>query len=414
MPVRAIATVLVCAFAMAASAAPPAVTLQPFVSGLASPVEITHGNDSSGRLFVVEQGGRIRVIRNGQLLGAPFLDLSPANGGPVRSGGEQGLLGLAFHPAYVPNGRFFVYYSRQLPGDANGSEIVVERYNRSAGSADLADAASGSIVIVIPHPQFGNHIGGKIAFGPEGYLYAAVGDGGGGGDPFGAGQSLADLRGKILRLDVDSVSPYAIPPSNSFANSSNPSVRKEIWAYGLRNPWRFSFDRATGDLLIADVGQNAWEEVDFELRGSGGGRNYGWSVFEGTHCYNPPTGCSLAGHTLPVIEYGHNTNGGFSVTGGYRYRGGALPALAGYYVYGDYVSGRIWAAAPDATGIWVPTQIGTLANLSTFGEDESGELYAANLSAGTNFRGKPRPPAHSRPANTFTRPPGLSRHEPMI
>lgn len=315
-------SVILLALSATAYAAPPALSLQPFVSGLSAPVEIVDPNDSSGRLFVLEQAGRVRVIRSGVLLPTPFLDLTPANSGPVRSGGEQGLLGLAFHPAYATNGRFFLYYTRVLAGDP-GNEIVVQRFDRSASNPDLADPASGSIVLTIPHPQFTNHNGGKIAFGPDGYLY--IGDGGGAGDPFAAAQSLMDLRGKILRVDVDSGTPYAIPASNPFAGSSDPSIRKEIWSWGLRNPWRFSFDRATGDLLIGDVGQGAWEEIDFEPRASGG-RNYGWSVFEGYHCYNPPTGCSVADHLPPIIEYGHDSSGGFSVTGGYRYRGGALPA----------------------------------------------------------------------------------------
>ena len=385
------------------AAGPQPVTPEAFVSGLASPVEITHARDFSGRLFVLELGGRIRVIRNGQLLATPFLDLGPANGGPVLGGGERGLLGLAFHPAYSVNGRFFVFYTRALAGDANGSEIVVARYTRSAQDADVADPASGTLVIVIPHPQQSNHNGGKIAFGPDGYLYIAVGDGGGGGDPFNAAQSIADLRGKILRIDVDGASPYAIPSSNPFAASPDPLVRKEIWSYGLRNPWRFSFDRATGDLFIGDVGQDAWEEIDHEPNGSAGGRNYGWSVFEGTHCYRPATGCSLAGHWQPIIEYGHDASGGIAVTGGYRYRGTSSPDLAGYYVYGDYGSGRVWAAAPDGAGTWVPTQIATVANLSTFGEDENGELYAADIGAGSIVRITPAAAAPPRLADLSTR-----------
>lgn len=394
--VRALFTgVLLFLSALAAIAAAPPVTLQPFVSGLSSPVEIAHPNDGSGRLFVVEQGGRIRVVQNNVLLAAPFLDLTPANGGPVRSGGEQGLLGLAFHPSYITNGRFFVYYTRTLAGDANGSEIVLARYNRSAANPNVADPASASVLLVIQHPQQNNHNGGKIAFGPDGFLYAGVGDGGGGGDPFNAGQNLADLRGKILRIDVDGASSYAIPRSNPFSGTGS---RGEIWAYGIRNPWKFSFDRASGDLLIGDVGQGAWEEIDFQPRHSPGGRNYGWRIFEGTHCFNPSTGCSLAGHTPPVLEYAHDSTGGFSVTGGYRYRGSGLPALVGYYVYGDYVSGRIWGASPDGAGNWTTTQIASLSNLSTFGEDEFGELYAANLNAGTVMRVTPA----SSPANTGT------------
>ncbi len=370
---------------MAAFAAPGPVVLQPVASGLSAPVEIVTARDFSGRLFVVEQGGRIRIVRNGLVLPTPFLDISPGNGGPVLTGGEQGLLGLAFHPSYATNGRFYVFYTRTLQGDPGGNEIVVARYLRSAANADLADAASGSIVLTVPHPQNTNHNGGKIAFGPDGYLYIGVGDGGGGGDPFNAGQSLSDLRGKILRIDVDGAAPYAIPATNPFAGASSP-VRREIWAYGLRNPWRFSFDRQAGDLFIGDVGQGAREEIDFEPAGSGGGRNYGWRVFEGTICYTPPTNCSLANHTPPVIDYAHNASGGFSVTGGYRYRGRRAQEIAGYYLYGDYVSGRIWAAAPDQSGTWIPAQVATLSNLSTFGEDDEGELYAANHSAGTISR----------------------------
>ena len=377
----ALLAAVLCAFCAAAAAAPPPLTAQPFVSGLNTPVEITPANDDSGRLFVLEEAGRIRIIRSGQLLGTPFLDITSS----VLSGGEWGLLGLAFHPQYAANGYFFVDYTRPRAGDPSGNEIVIERFSRSATNPDLADPASGSIVIVIQHPQQGNHQSGKLAFGPDGYLYATVGDGGGGGDPFMTGQNLAELRGKMLRLDINTV-PYGIPPTNPFAGSSDPTVRKEIWDYGLRNAWRFSFDRLTGDLLIADVGQNLWEEIDFEPAGSGGGRNYGWSVFEATHCFNPPTGCSLPNHTPPVIEYHHDAAGGFSVTGGYRYRGHALPALSGYYVYGDYVDGNLWAASPDAGGTWTTTQVGSLTNPSAFGEDESGELYVTNLGAGAVLR----------------------------
>ena len=392
--------------AQGTSAAPPPITPQPFVSGLSAPVEIAHANDSSGRLFVVEQGGRIRVIRNGLLLSTPFLDLSAANGGPVRTGGEQGLLGLAFHPAYASNGRFYVFYTRALGSDP-GNEIVIQRFNRSPSNPDLADASSGSIVLTIAHPQFTNHNGGKLAFGPDGYLYIGVGDGGGGGDPFNAAQSLGDLRGKILRIDVDGGAPYAIPPTNPFGN--------EIWAYGLRNPWRFSFDRLTGDLFIGDVGQGAWEEIDFEPRGSGGGRNYGWRIFEGTHCFNPPSGCSLAGHVPPIIEYGHDSSGGFSVTGGYRYRGGALPALSGFYLYGDFVSDRVWAAEPSGSGGgWVTTEVATVPNISTFGEDENGELYAANLGAGTIVRLTPAATTIPRLINLSTRGRVLTGEDVLI
>ena len=367
-----------------ALAAPGPVTLRPHASGFSLPVGIEHAGDGSGRLFVVEQGGRIRIVRAGQVLATPFLDLA----GIVQAGGEQGLLGLAFHPDYAANGRFFVYYNKPpaITGNA-GSDIVIARYLRSAGDPDGADPASGAVLLTIPHPDATNHNGGKIAFGPDGYLYIAVGDGGGGGDPFNAAQNLNDLRGKILRIDVNSGSPYAIPPTNPFVNRAG--ARGEIFAYGLRNPWRFSFDRLTGDLVIADVGQGAWEEVDFIAAGSPGGQNFGWSVFEGTHCFNPSTNCSLAGHVPPILEYGHDSSGGFSITGGYRYRGRNFRELFGHYVYGDYVSGRLWAAEQVAGGSWATTQVGSLTSVSTFGEDEEGELYAANHTAGTILRFAP-------------------------
>ncbi len=393
------ASLAVLTFAFAASlaaAAPPALTPQPFVTGFAFPLEIVAPDDATNRLFVVEQTGRIRIIRNGAIVATPFLDLS----GSVIAGGEEGLLGLAFHPQFASNGFFFVYYTRPRSGDPGGDEIVIERFQRSL-NPDVGDAASGVILLVIQHPQFANHQSGKLAFGPDGYLYASVGDGGGGGDPFMTGQNLGEFRGKILRFDVDGGFPYAIPATNPFAGSSDPGVHKEIWDYGLRNAWRFSFDRLTGDLLIADVGQNLWEEIDFEPAGSGGGRNYGWSIFEATHCFNPPTGCSLANHTLPVIEYGHNAAGGFSVTGGYRYRGTTLPALSGYYVYGDYVSGHLWAASPDSGGLWTTTQVGQTTNPSAFGQDASGELYVTDLGAGAVLRLTPA-------ATTIPRMVGLS------
>jgi glucose/arabinose dehydrogenase len=378
----------------------PTLTLQNFVSGLSAPIEIVNANDYSGRLFVVEQAGRIRIVRNGQVVSAPFLDIRTT---VTCSGGEQGLLGLAFHPNYASNGRFYVYYTRTISGGCTGSELVVERYNRSASNPDLADPASGSIVLTFPHPQQGNHNAGKLAFGPDGYLYVAIGDGGGGGDPFCAAESLADLRGKILRIDVDSASPYAIPPTNPFASAGG-STRGEIWAYGLRNPWRFSFDRDTGDLFIADVGQNLYEEVDFQAAGSAGGQNYGWSAFEGFHAYPRSPACANSGpYTSPILEYGHDSNGGFSITGGYRYRGGARPALQGYYLYGDYVSGRIWAASPNEAGAWSATQVATFPNISTFGEDENGELYVANLSAGTISRVTPAATTIPRLVNISTR-----------
>jgi glucose/arabinose dehydrogenase len=374
--------------------AQPALTPQPYVTGLSAPVEIAFPDDGSGRMFVLEQEGRVRIVRDGQLLPAPFLDLTPQNGGPVKSGGEQGLLGLAFHPAFGANGRFYVFYTRALPGDPGGSEIVVQRFNRSAADPDLADPASGSIVITIPHPDFGNHNGGRLSFGPDGYLYIGVGDGGSGGDPSNHAQSLATRLGKLLRIDVDSAAPYAIPPGNPFGN--------EIWAYGLRNPWKFSFDRANGDLFIGDVGQGAWEEVNLQP-GAAAGLNYGWRMLEGTHCFNPSSGCDTAGKAPPILEYPHDPTGGVSVTGGFRYRGTTLPALAGYYLYGDFGSGRLWAAAPNQGGIWVPSQVASISGLSSFGEDPSGELYALGYQAGTLYRLTPSATLFPRLANISTR-----------
>ena len=386
----------------AAARAQPLITPQPYVTGFTYPVEMAFPEDGTGRMFVLEQEGRIRIVRNGQLLANPFLDLGAANGGPVKAGGEMGLLGLAFHPAFASNGRFYVYYTRALAGDSNGDEIVVQRFNRSSGNPDLADPASGAIVLTIPHPSFQNHNGGRIAFGPDGYLYIGVGDGGSGGDPSNNAQSLGTRLGKLLRLDVDSAVPYAIPPDNPFAGSSDPSIRKEIWAYGLRNPWKFSFDRLTRELFIADVGQGAWEEVDLQP-GSAAGVNYGWRTLEATHCYFPATGCNTSGKTPPIIEYAHDSNGGTSITGGFRYRGAASPGLAGYYLYGDFGSGRVWAAAPNGSGAFVSAQVASLGNPSAFGEDPSGELYAIAYFEGTVYRLTPPATVLPRLANISTR-----------
>src|SRR4051812_8151877 len=275
-------TALLLMSAFSVEAAPPAITLRLVVNGLASPVEIAHAGDGSGRLFVAEQRGVIRVIKDGAVLATPFLDISAL----VLSGGERGLLGLAFHPLYRTNGKFYVYYTRQPDGT-----IVVSELLRSAASADIADPLSERIVLTIAHPM-SNHNGGHMAFGPEGYLYIGIGDGGGAGDQDNNAQNRNVLLGKLLRINVNAV-PYGVPASNPFIGQTG--SRGEIWAYGLRNPWKFSFDRTTGTLIIADVGQNQWEEVDVEPADSGGGRNYGWRIMEGLHCFNPSTGCNTAG-----------------------------------------------------------------------------------------------------------------------
>jgi glucose/arabinose dehydrogenase len=340
--------------------------------GLNQPTVVAHAGDGSGRIFVAERTGRIRIVRNGTIAAAPFLDLS---GKITASGSEQGLLGLAFPPGYGSKGHFYVDYTRR--GDA---ATVIARYRLT--SADVADPASEQILLTIPQP-YPNHNGGQLAFGPrDGYLYVGMGDGGSGGDPQNRAQNPAELLGKLLRLDVESgAAPYAIPPTNPTVGGR----RSEIWALGLRNPWRFSFDRETGDLYVGDVGQGAWEEINFQPAASPGGENYGWRITEGTHCYNPATGCSTAGITLPVAEYA-NAGGTCSVTGGYVYRGDVYPRMRGTYLYGDFCSGQIWALARDGA-TWQTRQVlDSSQQISTFGEDEAGDLYLADYREGALYR----------------------------
>ncbi len=347
------------------AAAQPAITLQPVATGLANPVTIAHAGDGSGRLFIVLQGGRIVIFTGSQVLATPFLDITSL----VLSGGERGLLGLAFHPSYAVNGFFYVYYTRQTDG-----AIVIARYQVSADPS-VANPGSALVLLTVPHPGASNHNGGQLVFGPDGYLYAGLGDGGTGGAN---SQNLGTLLGKLIRLDVDAGAPY-IPPTNPFVGV--PGARGEIWALGLRNPWRFSFDRATGDLLIADVGQSSREEVDFQPAGSPGGQNYCWRRMEGTLLFDPATPCTTGVPTPPILEYDHSA-GDCSIIGGSRYRGAQVPGLQGYYLYGDLCTGRIWAAAPGAGGIWTATQLlDTPHTISTFGEDQAGELYVAHLAA---------------------------------
>ena len=286
------------ALAGPAAAVPwPQIVLSERFSGLSQPVHIANAGDGSGRLFVVERGGTIRVIRNGDLLGVPFLDIADRVGS---AGGEQGLLSVAFPPDYASQGHFYAYYT-----DLSGN-VVVARYFLTV-DPDVADPAGEQVVLSIPHPTYGNHNGGQLAFGPDGYLYAGTGDGGGGGDPFGNAQDPGVLLGKLLRLDVESSSPltYTIPASNPYTQTAG--YRGEIWALGLRNPWRFSFDRLSGDLYIADVGQGSREEVDFQAAAGAGGENYGWNVLEGSLCYDPPSGCTPPSlYVPPVAEYDHS------------------------------------------------------------------------------------------------------------
>jgi glucose/arabinose dehydrogenase len=351
------------------------VSLDVVAQGFSQPTFVTSAGDGSGRLFVVEKQGSIRVIANGAPLPDPFLDIRSLVGS---SGTEQGLLGLAFHPHFAENGRFFVMYTAN--NAPNGDNTIAEYHVSS--DPNRADPNSGRVLLAIP--DFApNHNGGMLAFGPDGYLYAGTGDGGGAGDPQRNGQNLQALLGKLLRLDVDGGAPYAIPPDNPFAGRQD--ARPEIWAYGLRNPWRFSFDRATNDLWIADVGQNNWEEIDFQPAGSPGGQNYGWSIMEGMHCFRPATNCDQTGLTPPVAEYGHDL--GCSITGGYVYRGQASPALTGVYLYGDYCSGRIWALYQTPDGAYHQAQLlQQNIQISSFGEDEAGEVYVAGLDTGTIYR----------------------------
>lgn len=332
---------------------------QEVASGLASPLYLTSPPGDS-RLFIVEQAGRIRIVKNGQLLAQPFLDISSR----ISSGGERGLLSVAFHPQYATNGFFFVNFT-DLAGNTR-----VERFSVSA-DPDVANAGSSKLILGVTQP-FANHNGGLNLFGPDGFLYIGLGDGGSGGDPFGNGQSLTTLLGKILRIDVDRGDPYAIASGNPF--ESQQGVRKEIWAYGLRNPWRFSFDRGSGLLFVADVGQDRFEEVD-AVGATRGGVNFGWNTMEGSSCYAAAS-CNQQGLELPVITYDHS-GGACSVTGGYAYRGSAMPEIAGRYFYSDYCVGFLKSFLYQngtATEQWT-WDVGNIGSVTSFGEDASGELY---------------------------------------
>jgi glucose/arabinose dehydrogenase len=356
---------------------PTAVTLgwTKVVEGLSKPVLVTHAGDASGRLFIVEQSGRIRVFKGGSLLAAPFLNLSAS----ISTGSEQGLLGLAFHPSFETNGKFYVNLTLK-----DGTTAINEY--RVTTNPDVVDWRTGRRIMTIAQP-YPNHNGGHLAFGPDGYLYIGMGDGGSAGDPGNRAQNLNSLLGKMLRINANLPSAsgarnYRIPQTNPYVDKTG---LDEIWARGLRNPWRFSFDRATGDLWIGDVGQNRYEEVDVSRAVSGlnagRGTNYGWRIMEGRHCYNPSS-CSSGGKVLPIVEYGHAVSGedNCSVTGGYVYRGSAYPALVGAYVFGDYCSGRVWTISATAT--YPPVRVEHLNsgfNISSFGEDEAGQLYVVFL-----------------------------------
>lgn len=383
-----------------ATAAEPDIELELLVDGLSSPVGLSHAGDGSGRLFVVERSGRIKIIRDGQVLATPFLDIR----GRVKAGGEEGLLSVAFAPGYAENGRFYVYYT-----DLDGN-VRISRFQVSA-NADIADPQSEAQVLVIDHPEFENHNGGQLAFGPQdGYLYIGTGDGGGAGDaagrikPANNAQNLESLLGKILRIDVEAVTGpgYAIPADNPLVGQPG---RDEIWAAGLRNPWRFAFDRDSGELYIGDVGQGAWEEINVAAAGSGG-QNYGWNIMEGEACYNAQT-CNQTGLTLPVAVYNHDA-GNCSVTGGYVYRGSVFANLVGMYFYADYCTGRLWSLRmANGSAQEQQLRLDTSANIASFGEDEAGELYVVDLSGGSIARivdvsAAPAPPSPTPETVTAT------------
>ncbi|HVE65488.1 MAG TPA: PQQ-dependent sugar dehydrogenase [Thermoanaerobaculia bacterium] len=350
----------------------PEIALEPLSTGLAQPTAIAHAGDA--RLFLTLQRGRIVVFERGAVRPTAFLDVTPL----VSCCGERGLLGLAFHPRYGENGLFFVNYTN------TAGNTVVARYRVSAADPNVANPSSAVTLLTIDQP-FANHNGGHLAFGPDGYLYIGMGDGGAANDPMCAGQRDDTLLGKMLRIDVDASAGappfYGIPPDNPFAAAGGP--RDEIWAKGLRNPWRFSFDRATGDLYIGDVGQGSREEIDFQAAGSPGGENYAWKMMEGTLCNGGTSGCPSAvpacngpALTPPILEYSHSS-GDCSVTGGYVYRGRLYPRLTGTYFYGDYCSGRIWGGTRSGA-VWTARLFAQRAsNLTTFGEDAAGELYLA-------------------------------------
>jgi glucose/arabinose dehydrogenase len=357
---------------------PPQIFLEFVVGGFTKPVDVTHAGDGSNRLFIAQQTGQIRIydLDAGQLLPTPFLDISAEMG----TGPFDGLQGIAFHPNFAANGRFFVHYvDPSLDG-------VIARFTVSA-DPNVANPAPDAILLRIPHDETPfPHYGGQIQFGRDGYLYIASGDGGLPEDPNNHGQRLDVLLGKMLRLDVDSVEPYAVPATNPFVG--DPEARGEIWSYGLRNPWRFSFDRLTGEMFIADVGEGRREEVNHQAANSPGGENYGWRRMEGSLCFNPSTGCNDGTLVLPAIEYEHRDQDcGGSVSGGYRYRGLRFPHLEGIYFYGDFCFREIFGAVQQEDGSWESTMLLNPGfNIVTFGEDESGEIYVPDYFAGNLHR----------------------------
>lgn len=368
----------------------PTLSFQEIANGLDLPVHLTHAGDGSNRLFIVEQAGMIVIFKNNALISEPFLDIQARVRSP-RSGGsnEEGLLSVAFPPGFDSSTNYFFVYYTNKAGDNQ-----VSRFSLSS-NPDKADINSEEVVLYLNHPQYSNHNGGQLSFGPDGYLYIGTGDGGGGGDPFDNAQDSNSLLGKILRIDVEMAPPpgftptnyiylpitfqgdpaathslYRIPETNPFVGVDG--YREEIWALGLRNPWRFSFDRSSGDLFIGDVGQNKWEEIDYQPANSTGGENYGWNIMEGDQCYETTT-CDMTGLIMPIFVYSHTS--GCSVSGGYTYRGQEYPAYQGIYLFADFCSGRIWGLQKSVTG-WDNQELSQVVySISSFGEDEYGELY---------------------------------------
>ncbi|MEO5939890.1 MAG: PQQ-dependent sugar dehydrogenase [Candidatus Limnocylindrales bacterium] len=356
-----------------------AVTLDPVVGGLTAPLAIVNAGDGSGRLFIAEQGGTVRIARSGAVLPAPFLDVAAE----ITSGGERGLLGLAFHPEFPADPRVFVDYT-DARGDTQISSFVVD-----PAIPDRVDPASELRLLHVEQP-FANHNGGALLFDPDGMLLVSLGDGGSGGDPQDNGQSLETLLGKVLRIDVDRPAaptggrPYGIPADNPYADGDG-GRRPEIWLTGLRNPWRMSIDRATGDLWIGDVGQDAWEEIDVRRAAALGATNFGWNRMEGTHCFEPEQNCEDPAFALPISDYGHDL--GCTVVGGNVYGGTAQAALIGGYVFADYCSGRVFAIDPIGDTYRSPVEVlRSDRSLSAFGEDEAGELYVVDIAGGELLR----------------------------
>jgi glucose/arabinose dehydrogenase len=350
------------------SGPPPMLALSLVVTGLTSPLDLESPDDGSGRLFAVEQGGRIKIIQNGSVLSPPFLDISSK----IATGGEMGLLGVTFHPNFSVSRKFYVNYVRTQAGQI---QSVIAEYSLASATSNQVDATTERILLTVDQVgNFTNHKAGELAFGADGFLYFGLGDGGSGGDPNGNGQNKQTLLGKLMRIDVDGTSgglQYRIPSDNPFASGGG---LPEIYAYGFRNPWRFSFDRPSNRFFVADVGQGSFEEVDV-VQKSG---NYGWNTMEGNHCFNPATGCNMTGLALPIAEYDHSV--GIAVIGGYVYHGASIAALQGTYVFGD-LNGKVFGLQETSPNNWTRTLLATTSTqLSSFGQDQSGELYVVDLS----------------------------------